>query len=175
MLFLYYLLPLLPLLHRTLATPNPAPSIMKRDDCNGSLLCPTSSHADTTALDTYNSSANAHTYYNDYTSYTANQFTAIYICPEGKYPSNVTGAQIYEAGALVAQNCGRTCGTRWLYDSDNKLKCRVTLNRCTRCKNVVNGRDGEGSGSPTPVTSTAGAAGTPRTEALDEYQGSLHA
>ncbi|MCJ1412773.1 hypothetical protein MMC19_006871 [Ptychographa xylographoides] len=82
------------------------------------------------ALNTYNTPANAGTYYSDYTSYTANEFTAIYVCPDGKYPTNTTGAEIYAA--------------------DNQLKCRITLNYCYRCTNVVNGRIGDGSGDPRP-------------------------
>ena len=97
MLIPYALLPLLPLLPFTLSTPSPASPFHKRDDCNGSEMCGLSSHSATAALETYASPANGPTYYHDYTSYTASKFTAIYVCPRGKYPSGVTGAQIYQA------------------------------------------------------------------------------
>ncbi|MCJ1439263.1 hypothetical protein MMC27_008655 [Xylographa pallens] len=168
MLIPYILLPILPLLPFTLGTPRPASSLLKRDDCNGSQMCGVSSHSATTALETYASPANGPTYYHDYTSYTASKFTAIYVCPGGKYPANVTGTQIYQAGLLIKDKCGSKCGTHWLSDSDGQLKCRVTLNYCSRCKNVVNGRSGDGSGSPAPVAAPAASTSTAQAVVLDQ-------
>jgi len=163
MLSFYILFPLLPLLRPALAVPSLASStesIIKRDDCHGSVLC--SFGGDSRfALDMYNATANANTYYNGYTSYAANDYTAIYECPKGKYPSNVTGAQIHEAGLVLKTDPDRCkrCGTHWMYDSDNQLKCRITLNYCHNCKNVVNGRNGDNSGFPSSATSPPVATG----------------
>ncbi|MCJ1282219.1 hypothetical protein MMC26_001542 [Xylographa opegraphella] len=158
MLFLYTLLPLLPLLPSTLAEPSPDAAIMKRDDCHGSLMCHGSTHDNSAALEAYNAPTNAKAIYHDYTSYTANHFTAIYSCPQGKYPTNVTGADIYEAGLLVSKKCGKKCGTHWLPDSEDKLKCHVSLNYCAHCKKFVNGKTGgDVSGTPTSISIPAGS------------------
>ncbi|MCJ1388927.1 hypothetical protein MMC18_001778 [Xylographa bjoerkii] len=163
MLPFYIVFLLLPLLRPIFATPSLASSvksIFKRDDCHGSQLCSEGgSQTPAKAVGQYNTPANAPTYYYDYTSYTANAFTVIYVCPKGKYPGNVTGAQIYAAAQQIngAPNFCNECGTHWVNDSDGHNDCRVTINYCSSCKNVVNGKDGNGPGSPTPVPPVAPA------------------
>ena len=48
-----------------------------------------------------------------------------------------------------------------MYDTDNALKCRITMNFCKDCKTYVNGIEGGGSGSPAPGANAATAPATP--------------
>ncbi|MCJ1419518.1 hypothetical protein MMC32_005873 [Xylographa parallela] len=88
----------------------------------------------------------------------------MYTCPKGKYPAGITGADLFNWGQQIfkpknvgGDQCG-FCGTHWLEDTDNSLKCRMTLNWCKDCTETVNGVQGAGAGLPPPPTPAAAAA-----------------
>ncbi|MCJ1398242.1 hypothetical protein MMC11_001439 [Xylographa trunciseda] len=153
---------LIPLLTPILAIPSSASSpdtLFKRDDCHGSAMCHKGGTSNAAgALNLYH--VNNGSTYTGYTSYTHAHYTAIYYCPKGLYPHNITGSAIFAAGQTISASKKCTCGTHWMPDSKGLLKCRITLNYCSHCKTYVNGIKIAQDGSLAPVMTVDGMAAT---------------
>ncbi|KAL7267591.1 hypothetical protein RUND412_009817 [Rhizina undulata] len=111
-----------------------APDVLfKRDDCNGSGACSsTSGGACLAALSGYSDSA----YYCGYTSRVSNHCTAIFTC--NSYHNTCwlgSGLKNQFNEIYTVVGCG-ICGSRYFDAEYAPNNCRATFNYCSSCKNV---------------------------------------